>query len=66
MGNEVEITLWPDATHLIGDDVVPGDIVAICSTSVSEYKGLLQLESTHLTTVLVNPDMPQTLEYVHR
>ncbi|KAL3643534.1 hypothetical protein CASFOL_014349 [Castilleja foliolosa] len=65
-GNEVEITLWPDACNLIGDDVVPGDIVAICSTSVSEYKGLLQLESTHLTTVVLNPDMPETVEYVHR
>ncbi|KAL3629942.1 hypothetical protein CASFOL_026254 [Castilleja foliolosa] len=40
MGREVEITLWPEACHLIRDDVVPGDIVVIGSTTVSEHKEL--------------------------
>ncbi|KAL3639544.1 hypothetical protein CASFOL_017451 [Castilleja foliolosa] len=31
-GREVEITLWPEMRHLIGDDVIPGHIVAITST----------------------------------
>ncbi|KAL3655666.1 hypothetical protein CASFOL_000062 [Castilleja foliolosa] len=63
---EFEITLWPEKCHLIGDDVVPGHIVAISSTMVTEHSGLLQLESTYLTIVVVNPDMPQTIEHVHR
>ncbi|KAL3639082.1 hypothetical protein CASFOL_016989 [Castilleja foliolosa] len=66
MGNELEITLWPDKSHLIGDEVTTGDIVAITSTTVTEYNGLLQLESTYLTTVTVNPDVPQTADRVER
>ncbi|KAL3633827.1 hypothetical protein CASFOL_022589 [Castilleja foliolosa] len=66
MERKVEITLWPDMRHLIGDDVIPGDIVAITSTFVTEYNGLLQLESTYLTTVAVNPDVLQTIEHVNR
>ncbi|KAL3627816.1 hypothetical protein CASFOL_028231 [Castilleja foliolosa] len=34
MKSDVEITLWPK-THLIGDNVIPGDIVAITSTMIS-------------------------------
>ncbi|KAL3655186.1 hypothetical protein CASFOL_000972 [Castilleja foliolosa] len=66
MGNELEITLWPEKSHLIGDNVTTGDIVAITSTMVTEYNGLIQLESQFLTTVTVNPDMPQTAEHVQR
>ncbi|KAL3620568.1 hypothetical protein CASFOL_035480 [Castilleja foliolosa] len=66
LGREVEITLWPEMRHLIGDDVVPGDIVAISLTMVTEHNGLLQLESTYLTTVGVNLNMPQTIEQIHR
>ncbi|KAL3618574.1 hypothetical protein CASFOL_037656 [Castilleja foliolosa] len=66
MGKEVEITLWPEMAHLIGDDVVAGDIVAITSTTVTEYNGRMQLESTYLTTVVINPDMPQTIEHISR
>ncbi|KAL3614187.1 hypothetical protein CASFOL_042261 [Castilleja foliolosa] len=66
MGKEIEITLWPEMRHLIGDDVIPGDIVAIASTMVTEHNGLLQLESTYLTTTTVNPDMTQTVEHVNR
>ncbi|KAL3616054.1 hypothetical protein CASFOL_040348 [Castilleja foliolosa] len=65
-GNKVEITLWPDKRHLIGDEVAAGDIVAITSTMVTEHNGVLQLESTFLTTVLLNPDLPQTMEHVNR
>ncbi|KAJ0795283.1 putative nucleic acid-binding, replication factor A [Helianthus annuus] len=66
--NRVEITLWPDKRHLIGPDVGPGNIVAITSTQVSKYS-MMQLESTHLTEVAINainPDTPQTVEYVAR
>ncbi|KAL3633803.1 hypothetical protein CASFOL_022565 [Castilleja foliolosa] len=63
---QVEITLWPDMRHLIGNDVIPGDIVAITSASVSEHNGNLQLESTYLTTVVKNPNMPQVAEHVRR
>ncbi|KAL3618734.1 hypothetical protein CASFOL_037396 [Castilleja foliolosa] len=66
MGTEVEITLWPEKQHLIGDEVIPGDIVAITSTLVTEHIGRLQLESTYLTTAFVNLDMPQTMHHVNR
>ncbi|KAL3620361.1 hypothetical protein CASFOL_035273 [Castilleja foliolosa] len=66
MKKDVEITLWPDKAHLIGDKVIPGDIVAITSTSVTEYNGRLQLESTYLTNAFVNPDMPQTIDHIKR
>ncbi|KAL3633464.1 hypothetical protein CASFOL_022226 [Castilleja foliolosa] len=52
--------------HLIGDDVIPGHIVAITSTMITEHNGRLQLESTYLTTVTINPDVPQTIEHVNR
>ncbi|KAL3648828.1 hypothetical protein CASFOL_005231 [Castilleja foliolosa] len=42
-GREVEITLWPEMRHLIGYDVVPGDIVAISSTMVTEHNELRAL-----------------------
>ncbi|KAL3619788.1 hypothetical protein CASFOL_034700 [Castilleja foliolosa] len=41
MGRELEITLWPEKGHLIGDDVIPGHIVAITSTTVTEHNGQL-------------------------
>ncbi|KAL3619905.1 hypothetical protein CASFOL_034817 [Castilleja foliolosa] len=66
MKREVEITLWSETRHLIGVDVIPGDIVAITSTMVTEHNGRLQLESTYLTTVTINPDVPQTVEHVNR
>ncbi|KAL3656008.1 hypothetical protein CASFOL_000404 [Castilleja foliolosa] len=66
MGSQVEITLWPDKQDLIDDDVTKGDIIAITSTKVTEHNGRLQLESTYLTTVFVNPDMPQTIDHVNR
>ncbi|KAL3617617.1 hypothetical protein CASFOL_037938 [Castilleja foliolosa] len=52
--------------HLIRHNVIPGDIVAIASTIVTEHNGRLQLESKYLTTVEINPDMPQTIEHVTR
>ncbi|KAL3622577.1 hypothetical protein CASFOL_033988 [Castilleja foliolosa] len=66
MGKELEITLWPEKSHLIGEEVTTGDIVDITSTMVTEYNGLLQLESTYLTTVTVNTDLPQTADHVER
>ncbi|KAL3619323.1 hypothetical protein CASFOL_036893 [Castilleja foliolosa] len=62
-GSQVEITLWPEMRHLIGDEVTQGDIVAITSTMVTEHNGRRQLESTYLTTVFVNPDMPQPIDH---
>ncbi|KAL3646267.1 hypothetical protein CASFOL_011447 [Castilleja foliolosa] len=52
-GHQIEITLWPDARHLIGDEVVPGDIVAITSTTVTEHN-------------IINPELPQTEAHVNR
>ncbi|KAL3616950.1 hypothetical protein CASFOL_039344 [Castilleja foliolosa] len=66
MNSQVEITLWPEKIHLIDDNVNPGDIVAITSTTVTEHKGRLQLESTYLTTVVINPDTPETIDRVNR
>ncbi|KAI7752282.1 hypothetical protein M8C21_012795, partial [Ambrosia artemisiifolia] len=64
--NSVEITIWPEMQHLYGDEVKQGDILAITSASVSNFDGLMQLESTFLTTVIVNPDIPQTATTVER
>ncbi|KAD3640910.1 hypothetical protein E3N88_30133 [Mikania micrantha] len=37
-GNKpVQITLWPDKRHLVGDDVIQGDILTITSTKVTQY-----------------------------
>ncbi|KAL3639923.1 hypothetical protein CASFOL_014891 [Castilleja foliolosa] len=66
MKQQVEITLWPDMCHLIGDDVIPGDILAITSAKVTEHNGHLQLESTYLTTIVINPNTPQTVHHVDR
>ncbi|KAL3639642.1 hypothetical protein CASFOL_017549 [Castilleja foliolosa] len=66
MKTEVEITLWPEKLHLIGDEVIPRDIVAITLMMVTEHNGHLQLESTYLTTAFVNPDMPQTIDHINR
>ncbi|KAL3644190.1 hypothetical protein CASFOL_012122 [Castilleja foliolosa] len=66
MKKEVEITLWPEKLHLIGDEVIPGDIVEITSMMVTEHNGRLQLESTYLATAFVNPDMPQTIDHINR
>ncbi|KAL3634028.1 hypothetical protein CASFOL_021082 [Castilleja foliolosa] len=66
VGREVEITLWQEMRHLIADNVIPGHIVAITSTMVTEHNGLLQLESTYLTTTVINPDLPQTMDHVGR
>ncbi|KAL3628077.1 hypothetical protein CASFOL_028179 [Castilleja foliolosa] len=66
MKSDVEITLWPEKIHLIGDNVSKGDIVAITSTMVTEYNGRIQLESTYLTDVFINPEFPETVERVNR
>ncbi|KAL3627261.1 hypothetical protein CASFOL_028624 [Castilleja foliolosa] len=66
MKREVEITLWPDMAHLIGDEVIPGDILAVTSATVTEHNGNLQLESTHLMTAFRNPDMLEIIDHVHR
>ncbi|KAL3615297.1 hypothetical protein CASFOL_040958 [Castilleja foliolosa] len=63
--SDVQITLWPQKTHLIGDNVIPGDIVAITSTMVTEHNGRLQLESTYLTNAFINPDVPETIDHVN-
>ncbi|KAL3627547.1 hypothetical protein CASFOL_028910 [Castilleja foliolosa] len=65
-GHQVELTFWPEKKDLIGDNVVPGNIIAITSTMVTEYSGALQLESTYLTTAVINPELPQTQEHVNR
>ncbi|KAL3622755.1 hypothetical protein CASFOL_033363 [Castilleja foliolosa] len=65
-GHQVEVTFWLEKRDLIGDDVVPGHVIAITSTMVTEYNGALQLESTYLTTAVINPELPQTEEHVNR
>ncbi|KAL3652114.1 hypothetical protein CASFOL_001795 [Castilleja foliolosa] len=45
MGREVEITLWPEKRHLIGDDVGPGDIVAVGSTVVTEHNAGIDISN---------------------
>ncbi|KAI7738920.1 hypothetical protein M8C21_031806 [Ambrosia artemisiifolia] len=62
----VEIILWPQMQHLYGDEVKEGDIIAITSAAVTNHEGLMQLESTYLTTVVINPDLPQTASHVER
>ncbi|KAL3615620.1 hypothetical protein CASFOL_041281 [Castilleja foliolosa] len=66
MKKDVEITLWPEKVHLIGNEVIPGDIVAITSMMVTEHNGRVQLESTYLTNAFVNPHMPQTIDHINR
>ncbi|XP_022019498.1 uncharacterized protein LOC110919539 [Helianthus annuus] len=48
------------------DHVGSGNIVAITATQVSNYYGSIQLEATYLTTVAINPEMPQTIKYTKR
>ncbi|KAD0670024.1 hypothetical protein E3N88_16263 [Mikania micrantha] len=62
----VQITLWPDKRHLVGDNVVRGDILAITSTMVTEYDALKQLESTYSTEIFVNPTFTDVQEHVCR
>ncbi|KAD4889095.1 hypothetical protein E3N88_21168 [Mikania micrantha] len=62
----VQITLWPDKRHLVNDDVIPGDILAITSTMVTEYDAMKQLESTYSTEVFVNPTFISIQEHVCR
>ncbi|XP_022004996.1 replication protein A 70 kDa DNA-binding subunit-like [Helianthus annuus] len=64
--NKVEITLWPEMMHLIGDEVVVGDIVAIMCAQISKHNGRFQLESTHLATVVVNPECPHIADKIAR
>ncbi|KAL3651616.1 hypothetical protein CASFOL_004618 [Castilleja foliolosa] len=66
MKRRVEITLWPDMGHLIGNEVIPGDVLPITSVTITEHNGNLQLESTHITTTFRNPDMPEIIDHVHR
>ncbi|KAD4888707.1 hypothetical protein E3N88_20780 [Mikania micrantha] len=62
----VQITLWPDKAHLIGNDVVQGDVVAITSTKVTQFDTLKQLESTYSTEVFVNPDFDNIQQHICR
>ncbi|KAD3338148.1 hypothetical protein E3N88_33669 [Mikania micrantha] len=62
----VQITLWPDKRHLVGDNVVRGDILAVTSTMVTEYDALKQLESTYSTEIFVNPTFTDVQEHVCR
>ncbi|KAL8196261.1 hypothetical protein R6Q57_025261 [Mikania cordata] len=60
----VQITLWQDKRHLVGDNVIRGDILAITSTMVTEYDALKQLESTYSTEAFVNPTFIDVQEHV--
>ncbi|KAJ0597656.1 hypothetical protein HanHA89_Chr04g0157081 [Helianthus annuus] len=57
--NKVEIILWLEMIHLIGEEVVAGDIVSIMCTQISNHYGMMQLESTHLTTAAINLECPR-------
>ncbi|KAL3654561.1 hypothetical protein CASFOL_001546 [Castilleja foliolosa] len=64
-GKQLEITLWPEKRHLIGDEVVAGDIVAITSTMVIEHNARVDIfdNSSHKSRI---PDVLQTVEHITR
>ncbi|KAJ0908818.1 putative replication protein A, OB [Helianthus annuus] len=64
--NPIEITLWPEKRDLIGNETIPGDILAITSTLVTDFNGSKQLESTNATTIFVNPTFPEIQHHVDR
>ncbi|XP_022018568.1 uncharacterized protein LOC110918579 [Helianthus annuus] len=64
--NPIEITLWPEKRNLIGNETIPGDILAITSTLVTDFNGSKQLESTNATTIVVNPTFPEIQHHVDR
>ncbi|MFS7985025.1 hypothetical protein Hanom_Chr11g00993481 [Helianthus anomalus] len=37
--NPIQITLWPEKRDLIGNETIPGDILAIASTLVTDFQG---------------------------
>ncbi|MFS7945394.1 putative nucleic acid-binding, replication factor A [Helianthus anomalus] len=64
--NPIQITLWPEKRDLIGNETIPGDILAITSTLVTDFQGSKQLESTNATTIVVNPTFPEIQHHVDR
>ncbi|KAD5317243.1 hypothetical protein E3N88_17189 [Mikania micrantha] len=64
--NNIEITLWGEKADAIGHDISLGNILAVTSALVTKFKGVLQLESTNATTIVVNPPIPQLQMYVDR
>uniref|UniRef100_A0A251V4L6 Putative nucleic acid-binding, OB-fold protein n=1 Tax=Helianthus annuus TaxID=4232 RepID=A0A251V4L6_HELAN len=64
--NPIQITLWPEKCDLIGNETIPGDILAITSTLVTDFQGSKQLESTNATTIVVNPTFPEIQHHVDR
>ncbi|KAD3640744.1 hypothetical protein E3N88_29967 [Mikania micrantha] len=62
--NNIEITLWGEKADVIGHDISPGNILAITSALVTEFKGVLQLESTNATAIAVNPAIPELQMYL--
>ncbi|KAL3654554.1 hypothetical protein CASFOL_001539 [Castilleja foliolosa] len=63
MGKQLEITLWPEKRHLIGDEVVAGDIVAITSTMTFAARVDIFDNSSHKSRI---PDVLQTVEHITR
>ncbi|KAL8241204.1 hypothetical protein R6Q59_014559 [Mikania micrantha] len=64
--NIIEITLWGDKANLIEKRDSMGKILAITSTTVTQFKDKLQLESTTATTTDVNPSIPDLNTYIDR
>ncbi|KAD6453181.1 hypothetical protein E3N88_07886 [Mikania micrantha] len=57
--NHIEITLWGEKAKSPGIEDAVGSVLAVSSTTVTEFKGVLQLESTSATTVAINPAIPE-------
>ncbi|KAL8258305.1 hypothetical protein R6Q59_030346 [Mikania micrantha] len=53
--NLIELTLWENTIFQHDASKTYGQIMAVTSTIVTEYKGTLQLESTSATTITINP-----------
>lgn len=39
-GKMVDITFWPETTHLLADNIKTGDIIAITATTATENMGM--------------------------
>ncbi|KAD4982584.1 hypothetical protein E3N88_19255 [Mikania micrantha] len=64
--NNIEITLRGEKADAIGHDISPGNILAITFALVTEFRGVLQLESTNATAIAVNPAIPELQMYLDR
>ncbi|KAD7116500.1 hypothetical protein E3N88_03768 [Mikania micrantha] len=64
--NNIEITLWGEKAKHSSIEDARGSILAVTSTTVTEFKGVLQLESTSATTIEIDPAIPELPAYINR